>query len=139
MDGQAKITVTMNPEVLSFFLDRFDVDTVQQLGREALLFLCYIATPDFIFRIAEETPGGPRAVINQKDCDYIDSDELGYDIVKRLWPEEVDEDKILFDPQYSPVNLEIRVIEVDAAADMGELRNLSTTILETIIEPPNLA
>lgn len=79
----------------------------------------------------------PSGNENSEEGMYINEHDVGFDMLRRLAPELTEQEKLLLDPQFSPINFELRVYN-----DGEPLRNVAQVgrcVLQKTLHPPNLA
>lgn len=129
---------------LAELLTLYEVERPGDVPESALRMLCSMATGplrDQQLDGAEElSPGGVSLVVGDAAAGglHLDSADVGIDMLKRFVPELDADTELLFDPQYSPVDVEVRVWD-PLETEKDPARALGKQVLATTLQPPNLA
>lgn len=141
-EGVGHVQFSFDSAGLATTLKAYDVPSIDNKGvlpDHMLRMLCLrFATQRHQARMDEleaAEPGSVQLVYEENGVD-LGSDALGYDLAKRLAPAFENED-IVFDPTYSPVDVEVLLRTPEDNADPE--RRLGTSILRTVLQPPSLA
>ena len=105
--------------------------------------LCINFTPsrlqEEMDRRQAERPGSAKLSYEENGMD-LGSDSLGYDLARRIIPPLAENEDTIFDPTYSPVHVEIRVLqESDDFHSPDPEHRLGFCVMRTLLEPPSLA
>jgi hypothetical protein len=88
--------------------------------------------------VEEKYPGRTAITIDEAGTTELRSGDIGFDTMMRFAPEADDEVEVLCDPQYSPVDFELRVFD-DSSEITDPAQNIGRTVLQVTLEPPSLA
>jgi hypothetical protein len=142
-NGIGSFEFTFSEPALDDLLQTAGVHSVAELSDHTLRQLCDHFGERNVQRVMdeleEETPGSV-AINNEVDGAGLGSDEIGYDLARRFLPQTEDSRELLFDPQYSPVQVEINVFDPsDLSKHSTDIRKISARVLEITLQPPSLA
>jgi len=142
-EGKGQVSYTFAPGLLSHLLEQEGVSEPSDLPQDLLRDLCRRACHAEIQRSMEDAEqqhtGGTAVVIgDERGTAEVRSSDLGFDNMMRLAPESDNEMDMLCDPQYSPVEFDLRVFDAEQeGADPAQ--NLGRSVLRVTLEPPSLA
>lgn len=142
IEGKGQVTYTFAPGVLNHLLEQTGVTEPSDLPQDLLRDLCRRASHAETQRSMEDAehqqPGGTAVVIgDERGTAEVRSSDVGFENMMRLTPEADDEVDVLCDPQYSPVDFDLRVFDSQReGADPAQ--NVGHSVLRVTLEPPNL-
>lgn len=159
VEGRGHVTFTFNQEALGDLLSACEVQEPSELPEKILRDLCRRASHAETVRIMEELekrfPGRTALVLNNEGnlntlvpaplvettedaglCE-LRSDDVGFDLMMRLAPPADERLEQCCDPQFSPVEFDLRVI--DELSDVEPAHNIGHSVLKMTLRPPDLA
>jgi len=143
-DELGHLVFIFSANALALLLDSEQVRETRDLSDQFLRTLCHVASsPQLLLAMDRETDESRtiHAIGNIGEADElvpISSKDLGYELFRRLIPEEDERMAQLFDPQYSPVNCNIAVFDDDQSnAPVDGF--LSHVVFSVLLKPPSLA
>lgn len=140
-EGRGKITFALSETALAAFLSSIGAANLSDIPEEALRLLCHYTRKSSIMaqlaRDEEENPGQIVVQIGEDDDNLAEfhSSDLGFDMVRRLIPEEGEAMETLLDPQHSPVDVELGILAIQNN-EAGLPQIIAQTLLRTTLEPP---
>lgn len=145
--GRGRITWTVGPRLLNDILAAGGASEAAELPESLLRELCHrskIARINALFEKADRNQVGDAIIVVDQDSKGNDveirSAEVGFDVMLALLPE-ADEALELqfFDPQYVPVDFELRLFDVAPEMSDDPVHNIGSCLLSTTLYPPDLA
>lgn len=125
LDRPHEIAVYLSASLFGRLSAREGVNNLQDLDEPGQRRLCYI----FGKQYPQDRP--QRKTYESPEGMTFDSNELGTDLVARLEPAEEPD---LFDPQYVPVDLSIRILDVSGEQTLTECLETGGTLTDSKIE-----
>lgn len=146
-EGKGSVIYTFAPHILEDLLEHAGVRGPEDLPEQFFRHLCRQASHTQIRRAMTEAeerfPGGTVVELEDDGTRLsVYSSEFGFDAVMRCMPEPDDAIDLLCDPQYSPVEFELRVLDDSSVGESHTLepeRRIGRSLLTMTLEPPNLA
>lgn len=146
LDGQAQVRVVlarpMLDKVIGEYQQMYDTgqEQVSVLSSEILRHFCDMTCDDRIselMRQLEDTQSeSVEAIIAIGEGCIISTNDVGFDIARRMLRPVDEETELLFDPTYSPV--EVFVSVTDMVRHSGRMLPRTKLATRSILQPPNL-
>lgn len=136
----------MPPDILGWIMNDSKVADVRELPDDMLRLFCRMAMPRAMERqferMEEKHPGQVGMVVGHDSNGnevVLQSGDVGFDVLKRMAAPIDPAEELLCNPDYSPVDLELRVVD-ELAGETDELgHDIGVLVLKTTVQPPNLA
>ncbi len=142
VEGRGQVTYTFSPDVLHDVLEQLGAKEPADLSQNILRDFCRRASHAETVRRMEEVekqyPGGTAITIDEAGTAEVRSSDVGFDTMMRFAPEADDETDLLCDPQYSPVDFDLRVFDKQSEGT-DPAQNIGHSVLRVVLEPPSLA
>ncbi|HEY4963320.1 MAG TPA: hypothetical protein VIH90_01335 [Candidatus Saccharimonadales bacterium] len=147
-DGHGSFTFIMSRQLLDDFIPSSELEAADdrdEFYNNKLRELCIMhCNHDHLEHRREslenDRPGSVKLVVKTPEGLVFDSEDLGYNLVKRLATKPDPNAEDLLDPTYSDVDVELRVFDMPESgySHMGLLA-LSQVVRHTVLFPPQLA
>lgn len=140
------VIYTFTPDFLQLILEAEGVEKPDDLSEHLLRDLCRRASTTEMLRtledIEEQQPGDTAIVIDRdsggNDVELRSSD-VGFEVLRAFAPAPDPDKDLLCDPQYNPVDFEMRLLDVRSGTPATPENSIGTCVLSVTLRPPNLA
>jgi len=142
-EGIGTVEMTFSKPILETLLGRLGLRGVNELSDHDLRQLVQKFSEAHMQAAADnlhaQEPGSVRITTDQDDIN-LGSDSLGYDMAKRFLVTPDENRALAFDPQYSPVRVEMNVFNPsELPKNSADTKKISARVLEVTLQPPSLA
>ena len=138
--------VSYGRSILDTILSQHGVNEVNHLPEDYLRDLCRRASQAEMQReferTEEENPGRTAVVVGQDSSGNdvgVHSSDVGSEVIIGFLAEADDRADLLCDPQYNPVDFELRIFDTSPEAPVDPIQNVGHCVLSVTLQPPNFA